>query len=345
VIVDENQEAIKTAYEKFSTVEKNYNRINLLEQKKIYTGITGIDEALRGIMDTELVVIGASTGVGKSQIATNIATHTALAGKKAILFALEAYPGEVEDRIKFARISTKHYAKTTSYINFRDWKLGAYLNKEFLELEQEVITETPEAIKKNISIRYRTSCDYTIDMLEQELDDVLCFKEADIIIIDHLHYFSFPDGESENKAIKRIINKLRDIGLQTNIPIILFSHLRKKDKFNKTKIPDITEFHGSSEITKNPTCVITMAPAYDIDPPSTYQFPTYFRICKDRFDGSLKRYAFSTIFNARTGDYDKVYKLFKVINSGEDLEEISREMRPGWAQSAYFSEHEFMLKG
>lgn len=311
-----------------------FNKQVLEEVDIIYTGIPALDDSTGGIMPTDFWVIGASTGVGKSQLGALIAHNSAKSGMKTHLFALEAYEGEIEDRLKFNLMCDKWYKKHRDYVDFRDWKAGKYLINDMLHIEAEVICELDEKIKENLTIAYPGG-DYTIEQFETDINHVVSMKNfIDLIVIDHLHYFDLPDSLSENRAIKTIVNRLRDIGLFHEIPIVLISHLRKKERNNKSLIATLEEFHGSSEITKNPTCVITLTPGLDIEMPSPYEYPTYFHIAKNRFRGGLRRYALDALFNLKTGQYSDKYNVYQIKNDGLDLEILEREKIPYWAVSA-----------
>jgi replicative DNA helicase len=324
-------------YRKFRRFEHRFSASYKIEKNIIKTGIRVLDEPIGGIISSDFFVIGAATGIGKTHICSNIAQNIALSGKKVVLFSLESFEGEIEERAKFHKMSKEfYYQNNFKPMRYRNMKLGEYENTNIREIENEVIKNTSFKLKKNLFIRYRDDSEYSIKNFETEINIAASIQEISCIIIDHLHYFSFPDKESENRAIKNIINKLRDIGLLLNIPIILMAHLRKKDRGNKSVVPMIEEFHGSSEITKNPTCVVTIAPAYDIIAPSKTKFPTYFHIGKNRYDGSLKKYVFSTLFDIVSGKYEEEYKIYNCFSNGEKLERVDSDFIPDWAKTITF---------
>jgi len=110
--------------------------------------------------------------------------------------------------------------------------------------------------------------------------------------------------------------------------------MRKKHYGVKTLVPSIDDFHGSSEITKNATVVLTFAPAYGVEMPTQHQFPTYMQVVKDRFNGSIKRYAMMSSFDLRQSDYEDDYKLFTVKNDGAEMDLVEDNRIPDWAVHA-----------
>ena len=66
--------------------------------RRVMTGIRPLDEMLLGFCERDLVLLGARTGVGKTQLATAIAVNLALRGSRTLFIALEAHHREMEDR-------------------------------------------------------------------------------------------------------------------------------------------------------------------------------------------------------------------------------------------------------
>jgi len=320
-------------FEDIKTLREDAGSPFRVKQKKILTGISFLDEPLNGIMPTDFIVIGAATGLGKTQLSTIIGHNCALNGIKTVFFPLEAYHGEIGDRCKFPLIKDRYFKETGKTIDFKDWATGQLVNTEVEGVDKKVCEFFEKDVNKNLIIKYRKENEYYIENFEKDLEDILGIKDLDLILVDHLHYFNILDTESENRGIKRIINKMRDISLFKKIPVILISHLRKRDKTNKTIVPMIEEFHGSSEITKNPTQVITMSHAFDVEQPDKHLFPTHFHIAKDRYNGSLNRYVITPLYNIFTCNYETKYKLYKLTKGGTDIEEIMKKDLPNWALS------------
>ena len=61
-----------------------------------YFGIKYLDAALHGIKPNDLILIGASSGAGKTELCTHIAKTNAKLGKRVRYIALEAEKNEIE---------------------------------------------------------------------------------------------------------------------------------------------------------------------------------------------------------------------------------------------------------
>ncbi len=68
-------------------------------------------------------------------------------------------------------------------------------------------------------------------------------NRVDLIAIDHLQYISLPDDASENKALSDMMQTAKNITDNLRKPVIIFSHLRKKDGKQKEKPLDMDDLH------------------------------------------------------------------------------------------------------
>jgi replicative DNA helicase len=286
-----------------------------LVRNKLKFGISFLDESLRGILPTDLVLIGASSGVGKTELASNIAYKNAHDGKRVYGIFLEAFRGEIELRQKYRLLATEA-KKDGRRPNYADWIHG----------EQPWLDEYSKRIDystfQNVFTKYRDK-QYTVEDLEKDLLSIN--TDADLIVIDHLHYFDIQD-ENENRGMTRILKTIADIIQVIQRPVILVSHIRKRGDFDQSLVPDKEDLHGSSNIHKIATKVVTMANAsFTVD----HSF-TFMKAAKYRLDGSVTNYIANCKYSPEMNDYEKRYLIGRAITSGrsEKWEECAE--KPRW---------------
>lgn len=303
-------------------------KIRLENQKKILQfGIPFLDDCFRGIFPDDLIVLGASTGLGKTQIATLIAKHNALNGKRVLFFALEASPHEIIRRIKYNLICEKFYSKPyrpSIKLNFIDWYSGKF--DEYIDpIEKEIEPE----IKKldNLSTYYKGIGDFTHESFHKIFAENAAMN--DLIIVDHLHYFDILEA-NENQGIKQIVKTIRDCAIDRGKPVILLSHIRKLDRKYRPLVPAIEDFHGSSDISKIATKAFTLAPAMDSSINSTKR-KSFIRTLKCRMDGSRTGVTAEVTFDIKTQDYERDYKLGKLNEAESEFIEVDLYNKPDWA--------------
>jgi len=296
-------------------------------------GVSFLDECLGGIAKNDLIVLGAKTGFGKSQLASLIAKHNILNGKRVLFFALEAEEREIERRIKYQLISDWYFnlkANPGFKLNYLDWYYGR-LNDHLELIEKEI--DEQFSLFSNLSTFYRQG-DFNI---QEFLRFGLGLKdETDLIIVDHLHYFDF-DEQNENQAMKDTVKKIRDLALITNKPVILISHVRKSDKKSKQLIPDLEDFHGSSDIGKIATKAITIAPCFEET--LGKQRLTYFQALKCRVDGARANMTGLLSFNTAMHKYERQYQLGRLSHDGTEFKPFKFNEMPEWAKNATASQN------
>ena len=298
---------------------------------KLSYGIRYLDQATGGIRTHDLVIIGGRTGAGKTELASIIAQNNALAGKRVLYYALEAEQGEITNRLLFRVFSKIYYdkiypknLKPISYIDFIDGNYDRQYINEMIQAETTLRVDFDK-----LSVFYRNG-EFGIKDLVKSMEE--SFADTDLFIIDHLHHFDFDGSITELMQIKTAIKTLRDTALQLGKPVIVIAHLRKGDRQSKQIVPDLEEFYGSSEISKEATQVITIAP-YDMDLDKTpYNYPTLFKICKYRKLGSVVKFIGMQSYNAQTNKYDETVILGKLTDSGTVFEEI-KENKPHWSNN------------
>jgi replicative DNA helicase len=262
----------------------------LFAKNKLSFGIGYLDKALSGIFQNDLIVVGAPTGSGKTECVTSIARHNALAGKRVYFFALEAYPDEIERRVKYKSLAIKYFADGNKEpISFQDWLSGdVNLDKYESDIKANELD--------NLFTFYNTG-DFSIQHLVAAYNALA--GKADLIILDHLHFIDFEDdaSNSEMKSLLKAIKKMADI---TNIPCIAVSHLRKRDSSAKKDIPELDDFHGSSDITKIATKTIILQGAGIDDEGNCL---TYIHAAKNRMGGDRTKYLAILKFDPLTNSY------------------------------------------
>lgn len=291
-------------------------------------GIDSLDDSLRGIICDDMILLGAPSGVGKTALCCHIALTNILAGNRVHYIALEAAEHEIERRLKYPMIAKEFFnsiIRPNIVLNFADWIMGKFVN-ELYEIEHRVATEFEEKYK-NLFLFYKQQSFGLAQLIESVS---YAAGETDLILIDHVHYFDL-DDDNENRAMKEIAKTIRTLVLEKRKPIILVAHLRKRDRNNDDLIAGLDEFHGSSDLTKIATKVVTMSPGNWVSETQAYE--TFFRTPKNRWDSGVIRYSYKEFYDPKTGEYlNGRYEIGSAMQSrSKGFEQIPRWERPQWA--------------
>lgn len=283
-------------------------------------GVPYLDNELLGISKSDLVVIGARSGAGKSSLARIIyETNNPLT---TALFSLENFDGDLLTE----ELRKAYNARMKTFYTPREWQTGQ------VQFEKEVLEELEKEIVKHYqtdTIFGRKTPDnqsWTVDTLRSEMMRCVTSLGVNLIILDHLDYLNRDNpNESDISHITDLMNMIREV--QENAPdgcgVVAFSHLRKPiGKVDDIKVPNENEFIGSSNKIKQATQVVMIAPTNE---PMEYRgFGTWFCIRKNR-NGGIKNQAAKLYFNPMTATYDPQYDLYNINYSGTKTEPITEQ--------------------
>lgn len=317
-----------------SSVVKERAERQAMSGKTLAFGVRFLDLALGGIFPDDLILLGAKTNKGKTELATGIARENALAGKAVHYFALEAGRREIDRRIKYPLVASMVYEDRArngdlwKRVNFLDWfkgDLDALLAPYEDRAEAEIVRQYP-----SLFVRYKGAEKFDKETLARLFLDVA--NETDLIIVDHLHYID-TDGINENREVKLIIQRLRDLQASLGKPVIFVVHIRKADRGRKAVqlVPEIEDIHGTSDAGKIATKAIMLAPAYDQPNMGSGLSPTYIEPAKCRADGSRTRFVGLVPYNFRTGRYEPSFVLGQLTDDRSKFNFVLDKDLPAWA--------------
>jgi len=272
-------------------------------------------------------------GMGKTDIALSIAAYNASRKKRVAYFALEAEPLELERRMKFRRIlrllfDSRRESRDlsgTEDVTYGRWMAGLCeeITKPFAQLANQWMLETISTLETLYRGKH-----FTADNLASVIRST--HERFDLIVIDHLHYIDAADGMDENRALAETTKTLRDVALEIGKPVLLVAHLRKKDSRSKKLISEADDFHGSSNVTKIATQVITLDRAWNVEAPRWWYAPTFMSVVKERRDGA-DGYVAVMQYDKRKRTYSRDYTIGRIGEQG--WEAVEQGQQPRWATS------------
>lgn len=288
-----------------------------------------LSDSLAVIAPSELVVIGADTGIGKTHLANHIALKNASAGLKVHLFSLEGDKDEIMLRWLWQIICREYYKNP----NGIDMEYMRYSVNGIMGLEEyeDIAYEEMARYEKNLFIYDRAKA-LDLETFIEEADKI---DHSDLIIIDHLHYFDITESESETRGLYKIMKEIKKLTEERKFPVILISHLRKKDK--DRGIPGNEEFMGSSNIAKIATTCITMSADSKYHDLENGRFATIMSVTKSRA-GACTSLGARLYFKAKYRMYEKGYTLGSIVRG--DFVELPTDKYPQWAKGAHRYESE-----
>ncbi|EMC7876529.1 DNA helicase [Enterobacter roggenkampii] len=212
------------------------------EESGLYlkTGIQPMDDAYGGLDRTDLIVIAGRPGMGKTELAINIANSVGRQKGKGLLISMEMSDMQVVER---------HVADRAGL------SVGTLRNP--LNMIQEQYTRLTAATgtlldEDNHVIDGSFSVDECIAHAERmNMDGGLSF-----LAIDYLGLIEKPTNIPEHQAIADITRKLKQFCLRNKVPVILLAQLNRGPEGRQEKRPGLGDLAKSGAIEQDADVII-----------------------------------------------------------------------------------------
>ena len=175
---------------------------------KVKTGIPIIDKCTNGIAPSELVTIGAKSGVGKSALAVRIAINMFKADKKVLIVSREMSKKQVAERILLS-----HSGVTKEQ----------YENRDFNDEQWVRIVKTMEAFSGDGII-----IDDKISTI-QEIKQAVRRTKPDVLIVDYVQLLTPSNPrDSRERQVAEISRELKKMTSDFEMVVIQLTQLAEK---------------------------------------------------------------------------------------------------------------------
>lgn len=272
--------------------------------------IAFLQDKLHGIMSGDMIMIAASTGVGKSTLSRIIVNHAISEDCPAVLFSLEDEPQTYATDSVY-----KEYLKQAfEPLDFREWLLDYSSNpKKYEEFAKKA------ALKAVNEIKGLQSCKvYEMKTPNWSLEEIinLITKHYEegyrLFILDHMDVLVPSESPSD---MVRAINDLWRLVAEKQIALITFSQLAS-NRNKESLCPGLDDLRGSKSKVHTPTIVLSIARHIYGFYPDVFGKPTYCRILKNRQGGNTC----AAVIYFNRGTYAQEYKEVKTNESGTTID-------------------------
>lgn len=232
------------------------------------TGFSDLDFKLAGMQDSNLLILAARPGTGKTAMILNIAQHIAVMQKIPVgIFSLEMSKEELVDRMLVSQADIDAWKLKTGKLNDDDF---TRLSEAMGELAEApiYIDDTPGI---NI-LEMRTKA----RRLQME-------HGVKLVIIDYLQ-LADPGRRMDSRVqeVSMISQSFKNLARELNIPVLACSQLSRAVEARGTKVPELSDLRESGSIEQDADVVMFL---YREESDMTQwgeQIPTKLRIAKHR---------------------------------------------------------------
>ena len=203
------------------------------------TYFSSIDKYLVGMGNSDLVLVGARPGMGKTSFCLNIASNVALKTKKTVaIFSLEMSCEQLVQRMLSSEAMIDSYKMRTGELGDNDW-----VN---LAVASDVLSKTDILIDDTTGI--------TVTGMKAKLRRV---KNLGIVIIDYLQLMQ-SDKHTDNRVqeVGDISRGLKLMAKDLQVPVITCAQLSRGPESRTDKTPMLSDLRDSGAIEQDADIVM-----------------------------------------------------------------------------------------
>ena len=218
------------------------DKLNSADREKyqgLPTGIKELDSTITGLNRSDLIVLAARPGVGKTSLGLNIARHVAVTAKRRVaFFSLEMGREQLASRL----LASEALVEGT--------KLRA---GDLTEAEWARLIEAGDILRR-ADLYIDDSPGLTVLEMQGKLRRL---DHVDLVIVDYLQLMP-GSRRTDNRVneISEITRNLKVMAKELNVPLMALSQLRRPTDRTKDHRPGLSELRDSGSIEQDADIVI-----------------------------------------------------------------------------------------
>jgi replicative DNA helicase len=230
-----------------TALEESFDRLDELHKRAdglrgVPTGYKDIDDHLAGLQASNLIILAARPGVGKTSLALNIAQNVAVKYKKNVgFFSLEMSREELVDRLLVSQADIDAWKLKTGKLSEADFTSLSNAMGELAEAPI-YIDDTPASSILEMRTKARRL------QVEHGLD---------LIIVDYLQLARSRQLENRVQEVSEITQGLKNLARELKLPVLAISQLsRAVEQRGGPKRPQLADLRESGSIEQDADVVL-----------------------------------------------------------------------------------------
>jgi replicative DNA helicase len=205
------------------------------------TGLADLDEKLMGLHKSEMTIIGARPGVGKTALGTAFAMHTVLESKRACLFvSLEMSHLELYSRMACALANVNSQKIRAGKISQDELRRIAMATEQ-LRAAQLFIDDEPSQTAWHIAAHARR--------LKARVD-------LGLVVVDYIQLIESTDRRSSRREqLEAISRRMKILAKELQVPVVCMAQLNREAEDREPRLGDLRE---SGALEADADCVIML---------------------------------------------------------------------------------------
>lgn len=229
-----------------AALAESFDRLDELHKQAgglrgVPSGFADIDDALAGFQKSNLIILAARPGVGKTALAVNIAQYVSVALKRPVgIFSLEMSKEELVDRLLVGQADIDAWRLKTGKLDERDFTKLSDAMGELAEAPL-FIDDTPALSILEMRTKAR----------RLQVD-----RGIDLLTVDYLQLVRGRNLENRVQEVSEISQGLKNLARELKIPIIAISQLSRAVEHRGSKRPQLADLRESGAIEQDADVVM-----------------------------------------------------------------------------------------
>ena len=222
----------------------SYQRLRILANDPtaflgVPTGFSALDKRLIGLNNSDLLLIAARPGMGKTSFALNIAQNVATKTKKdVVIFSLEMSATQLVERMISSEAMVENERLKTGELSDDDW------------------TKIARAASVLSGCNILIDDSSSISVLEMK-GKCRRLKNLGLIVIDYLQLMqSGKRSDNRVQEVSEISRSLKIMAKELNVPVICLSQLSRGPESRSDKRPMLSDLRESGAIEQDADVVL-----------------------------------------------------------------------------------------
>ncbi len=217
------------------------------------TGFYDLDDMLTGLHGSELILIAARPGVGKTAFALNIAQHVIMKTEYPVaIFNMEMNREQLVQRM----------LAMESHVNSQNIRTGNLQDEDWQKLydSSNLLGETKLYIED--------SSDLSIGDIRTQCRKLKQKHDIGLIIVDYLQLVKgTKNTDSRTQEVAEVSRGLKVLAMELNVPVIALSQLNRQVEARANHRPQLSDLRESGSIEQDADVVLFIERQTDKDNP------------------------------------------------------------------------------
>lgn len=232
----ELREALADSFERLDELQRSSG-----EMRGVPTGFVDLDRVTAGFQKSNLIILAARPGIGKTAFSLNIAQYASIVHKKKVaFFSLEMSKEELVDRLLVGQADIDAWKLKTGRLN----------DEDFMKISDAmgVLAEAPIFIDDTPGLN--------ILEIRTKARRLMSDHGIDLVVVDYLQLAHGRTKDNRVQEVAEISQGLKNLARELRVPVFSLAQLSRAIESRGEKVPQLSDLRESGSIEQDADVVM-----------------------------------------------------------------------------------------